>query len=85
VAAIAPVFRSTLRRNIRNLRFRRERLVEADNLVQLIAKIFEPRSGDNDGIATTINLLDDSQEPAPRIFSQVEREMLALDSDTLIL
>jgi hypothetical protein len=51
----------------------------------LIAKFFKSRQGDNDGVSTTINFLNDSQEPAPRIFSQVEREMLSFDSQALIL
>jgi hypothetical protein len=74
-----------LRRNTQRLRCWRERLAELDNLVQLIAEIFDSRQGNNDGVSATINFLDNSQESSPWILSQVEREMLSLDSDTLIL
>jgi hypothetical protein len=62
-----------------------ESLTELDDLVQLIAKIFESRYGNNDGVTATINLLGDSQEPSPRVLSQVKREMLPFDSDIMIL
>jgi hypothetical protein len=62
-----------------------ECLAELDDFVQRIAKVFEARQGDNDGVVTTIDLLDDSQEPTPRILSQVKREMLALDPNAVIL
>jgi len=62
-----------------------ESLTELDDLVQLIAEIFESRQGDDDGVTATINLLDDSQETAPRVLSQVKREMFPFDSDIMIL
>jgi hypothetical protein len=67
------------------LRLWRESLTELDDLVQLIAEIFESRQGDDDGVTATINLLNDSQETAPRILSQVEREMFPFDSDIIVL
>ena len=62
-----------------------ECLAELDDFVQRIAKLLEARQGDDDCVVATINLLDDSQEFTPRIFSQVEREMLAFDADAVIL
>jgi hypothetical protein len=62
-----------------------ESFTELDDLVQLIAEIFDSCQGDDDGVTATINLLDDSQETAPRVLSQVEREMLPFDSDIIIL
>lgn len=62
-----------------------ECLAELDDFVQRIAKLFEARQGDDDSVVATINLLDDSQELTPRIFSQVEREMLALNPNAVIL
>ena len=67
------------------LRLWGESLTELDDLVQLIAKIFESRQGDDDGVTATINLLDDSQEPSTRVLSQVKREMLPFNSDIVVL
>jgi hypothetical protein len=67
------------------LGLRGESLTELNDLVQLIAEIFESCQGDDDGVTATINLLDDSQETAPRVFSQVKREMLSFDSDIVVL
>jgi len=63
----------------------RESLTELDDLVQLIAEFFDSCQGDDDGVTATINLLDNSQETAPRILSQIKREMLPFDSDIMIL
>jgi hypothetical protein len=67
------------------LRLWRESLTELDDLVQLIAEIFESRQWSDDGVTATINLLDDSQETAPGVLSQVERKMFPFDSDIIIL
>lgn len=66
------------------LRLRGESLAELDDLIQLIAEFFNSRQGDDDGVTATINLLDDSQKSAPRIFSQVKREMLPFDFDIIV-
>jgi hypothetical protein len=62
-----------------------ESLTELNDLVQLIAEIFESRNGNNDGVTATINLLDDSQESASRVLSQVERKVFPFDSDIIVL
>jgi hypothetical protein len=67
------------------LSLRCESLTELDDLVQLIAEIFDSCQGDDDGVTATINLLDDPQETPSRVLSQVEREMLAFNSETQIL
>jgi hypothetical protein len=64
---------------------RRESLAELDDLVQLIAEIFESRYGNNDGVTATINFLGDPQETAPRVLSQVKREVFPFNSDIMIL
>jgi hypothetical protein len=67
------------------LSLRGESLAELNDLVQLITKIFESRYGNNDGVTATINFLDDSQETAPRVLSQVKREVFPFDSDIIVL
>jgi hypothetical protein len=64
---------------------RRESFAELDGLVQRIAEIFDSRQRYNDSVAATIDLLDNPQEPPPRILSQIEREMFPFDSDAMIL
>ena len=66
------------------LSLRGESLTELDDLIQLIAEFFDSRQGDDDGVTATINLLDDSQETAPRVLSQVKREMFTFDSDIIV-
>lgn len=63
---------------------RSESLAELDDLIQLIAELFDSRQGDDDGVTATINLLGDSQESAPRVLSQVKREMFPFDSDIIV-
>ena len=63
----------------------RESLTELDDLVQLVAEFFDSCQGDDDGVTATINLLYNSQETAPRVLSQIKREMLPFDSDIMIL
>ena len=69
----------------RGLRLWRETFAELDDLVELVAKIFQSRQGDDNGVATAIDFLDDPQEAPSRVFPQVKREMLPLDPDALVL
>ena len=80
----AAVVRPLSTASAKCLGLRGESLAELDDLVQLIAKIFESRQGDDDGVTATIDLLNDSQETAPRVFSQVKREMFPFDSDIIV-
>lgn len=63
----------------------RELLAELDDFVQRIAEIFDSRQGNNDGIAATINLLDNPQKTATRILPEIERKVLPFDSDVMTL
>lgn len=80
----ATVARSPSFASVGCLCLRGESLAELNNFVQLITEFFDSRQGDDDGVTATINLLDDPQEPAPRVLSQVEREMFPFDSDIIV-
>ena len=69
----------------RSLRLWGESLAELDRFVQRIAEVFDSGQGDNDGVAATIDLLNDPQKTSARIFPEIEREMLSFDPDAMIL